>query len=174
MERAFGTIAAGPWGEDKSLNVEELLALALLRRERRVSTAELGVQVQLDADGALALLEKLMARGLAARNGVGRGRFWTVGGEELSPAGYRAERPTDLGLDERTVEGLLMKELEVAGEGGITPAEVRKWSHLDKDRLTRLMARLVDAGTVVTSGKRGVGSRYWLPGKGPAEGSGAT
>jgi ATP-dependent DNA helicase RecG len=163
IDRSFGSLATGAWGEDRSLGVEDLLALALLRRRRRAETPEIATEVQLDPQRTSDVLDRLAERELVVRNGVGRGRYWTLGPEAYRRLGIEHERPADVGMEERTFEGLLLDELKRAGAKGLAPAQMRKWSHFGKDQTTRILTRLVDAGTVVHSGKRGVGSRYWLP-----------
>lgn len=163
IDRTFGNLARGAWGEDRSLHVQDLLLLSLIRRKRRIDTAEAAAEVQRDVAGAGDLLERLAARQLVARGGVGRGRYWTLGPEAYRRLGIEHERPADLGMEERTFEGLLLDELKRAGANGLAPSQMRRWSHFGKDQTTRILTRLVESGTIAHSGKRGTGSRYWLP-----------
>ena len=169
VDQAFGALAAGAWGEDRSFSAQDLLALSLLRRKRRIRTAEAADVMQLDGERADDVLDKLAVRKLVTRGGVGRGRYWTLGPEAYRRLGIEHERPADVGIEERTFEGLLLDELRRAGTKGLAPADMRRWSHYGKAQTTRILQRLSGAGQIAFSGKRGLGARYWLPEHAPAQ-----
>lgn len=60
-----------------------------------------------------------------------------------------------------TFEGLLLDELRRVAEAGLTPSQMRKWSHLGAKQTTRILGRLVKTGKIAQGGKHWVGTRYW-------------
>lgn len=73
------------------------------------------------------------------------------------------KRPLDLGMSEKTFEGLLLDELDRRQEEGLTNQQIREWSRYDRRQTTRILAELVQRGVIAWSGKRGRGARYWHP-----------
>jgi predicted transcriptional regulator len=63
----------------------------------------------------------------------------------------------------KTLEGLLLDELERRSTEGLTNREIREWSRYGRMQTTRLLQSLREKGKIVSSGKRGRGARYWLP-----------
>lgn len=90
----------------------------------------------------------------------------------LGPLAYEwlqltGERPRDLGISEKTFEGLLVDELERRKEEGLTMAQILAWSHYGRAQALRLLQALCRKGIIVSSGKPGRGARYWLSQYGP-------
>ncbi len=162
-DRAFSRLVAGPWGEDRSLGVIDLLALSELHRCGPLTLAELAPVLQCTPAEAGDTLRTLGVAGLVRA----RGKRYALGPEAMRrlQEGPRADVvPPEVGFVER-----LVAELGRAGAAGLAPAQLRGWTTLGKDQLTRVLTRLVADGTIVHSGRRGVGSRYWLPEHAPGE-----
>jgi ATP-dependent DNA helicase RecG len=70
--------------QKSALPVETLLVLTALREARRLSAADIAVQLQCNAAQSMRLMEALAESGLVRAHGVGRSRYFT-----LSPAVYR-------------------------------------------------------------------------------------
>lgn len=163
FDRAFATLARQASDEGPGLSVFDLVILSHLRTHREVTSREAATLCQRSEADARRILDELRNRGLIDRTGEGRARRYVLGAVAYDGLGLAGDRPLDLGMSERTFEGLLIDELERRGEAGLTPREIREWSRYGRSRTSRLLAGLVERGVIVSSGLRGRGARYWLP-----------
>ncbi|MFN7954354.1 MAG: ATP-binding protein [bacterium] len=168
FDREFVALARrlGERGED--LSVFDLLLLSHVRRHREITVKDAAVLCQRSDTEARRLLDDLRNQELLERVGEGRGRKYVLGPVAYEDLGLTGQRPRDLGLSEKTFEGLLIDELERKGTKGLTAREIREWSRHGKAQTTRLLQSLQRRGVIAASGKRGLGSRYWLIKHAPA------
>lgn len=82
------------------LPVETLLVLTSLREARRLSAAELGMNLQCAPSQALKMIEPLVESGLIQAHGVGRGRQYTLSPQVYKQLGQGAEYARQAGFDE--------------------------------------------------------------------------
>ena len=123
-----------------------------MRRHRELTVREAGEVCQQSAGDARAILEALRARQLVERRGEGRGRKYVLGPVAYEALGIASDRPLDLGMTERTFEGLLLDELDLVGAAGRTAGQIRAWSRYGKAQTTRLLRQLCEKEVVVSSG----------------------
>ena len=163
FDREFAALARRMSEQGRPLSVFDLLVLSRLRRQRELTVKEAAVLCQQPPEAARRILDELRNRHLVDRRGEGRGRKYVLGRLAYEGLGLTRDRPRDLGMQERTFEGLLLDELERVGAKGLTNLEVRNWSTYGRAKTTELLQQLCKKGVVAWSGRRGRGSRYWLP-----------
>ncbi len=163
FDRPFAGLARKCAEEGHLLPVFDLMLLAYLRRHREITTAEASVLCQQMPTATRRILDELRGRRLLDRHGERKGRKYVLGPAAYEGLGLTSQRPGDLGISERTFEGLLIDELRRRGTEGLTNRDIRTWSRYGKAQTTRLLKALSDKGAIVSSGKRGRGARYWLP-----------
>lgn len=162
FDKAFAALANRCSAEGHELDVSDLLILAHLRKHREITSSEVAELCQMPQADARRLLDELRNRQLVDRRGEGRGRKYVLGAVTYERLNLADERPRDLGISEKTFEGLLIDELERRKEAGLASGEM-KWSQYGRAQMTRLLQDLVRRGVIASSGKRGRGARYWLP-----------
>ncbi len=117
------------------LPVDSLIALALLRQERRTDTARLARNIQRDEDAARQVLERLVEAGLVQAHGVKKGRTYTFSPQVYQTLGQPADYVRQAGFDSlqqaqmvlqfarRTVESLVKRPLNSVASMTTKPAE---------------------------------------------------
>lgn len=163
FDKEFAALADRCTREGVALSVFDLLVLSYLRRHRDLTVKDAASICQQSQAAARRILDELRNRKLVDRRGEGKGRSYVLGSLAYESLSLTGERPRDLGMSETRLEGLLLEELERRKNEGLTNREVREWSHYGRAQTTRILQSLVAKGRIVTSGKRGRGSRYWLP-----------
>ncbi|MCL4686156.1 putative DNA binding domain-containing protein [Myxococcota bacterium] len=163
FDKAFAGLARECAERGEDLTVFDLILLSHLRKHRELTLKEASVASQQTEAEARRILDGIRNRGLAERRGQGRARRYVLGPVAYKHLELTGDRPRDLGISEKTFEGLLIDELGRKREEGLTPREIREWSRYGKAQTTRLLKALCDRGVIVSSGKRGLGARYWLP-----------
>jgi ATP-dependent DNA helicase RecG len=83
-----------------TLPVETLLVLTALREARRLSAAEIAVQLQCGAAQASKLIEPLAESGLIQAHGMGRGRQYTLSPQVYKQLGQGRQYVQQAGFDE--------------------------------------------------------------------------
>ena len=152
--------------EERSLRplpVESLIALSMLREQRRVTRAQVAIAIQSNETRAGSTLEHLVERGLVEAHGRARGRTYTLASKVYAALGDQIAYTRQVGLDGPRNEELVCKH--VAEFGAIKRAHVMELCRLDENQATRLLARLVEGGRLTPTGeKRG---RVYGPGPKP-------
>jgi len=148
---------------EAKLGAEPLARILGSHRVPAVGSREAATLCQRSEADARRILDELRNRGLIDRIGEGRARKYVLGAVAYGGLGLAGARPLDLGMSERTFEGLLIDELERRSEAGLTPREIREWSRYGRSQTSRLLAGLVERRVIVSSGLRGRGARYWHP-----------
>jgi ATP-dependent DNA helicase RecG len=145
-----------------NLGVFDLLILAHVRRHREISVAEAASLCQQNETSARKYLDDLRNAQLLDWDGSGSTKRYVLGPLAYEKLLLKAERPRDLGITMLTFEAMLMSELEREKARGVTSREIQAWSQYDPLKAKRALERFRKAGKIVWSGKRGMGSRYWL------------
>lgn len=134
------------------LPVDSLIALSLLRRERRVDTTMLGHAIQRDESAARNTLERLVEAGLVEAHGIKKGRTYTLSSWVYRESGQSEAYVRQAGFDPIQQEQMILRYVKENGQ--ITRKEVVTLCRVSPDQATRLLKRLVDAGELRMSGER--------------------
>ncbi|MBI4818895.1 MAG: ATPase [Deltaproteobacteria bacterium] len=150
-------------GEERSprgaLPLDSLLALAVLRERRHVTTAEIASAVQKDEGAAKSTLEALVERGFVQPRGTGRGRTYTLSASLYASEGKRAAFTLQTGFDGSQQELLVVNFARQHGR--VKRADVVELCRVNEDQATRLLTRLVRSKQLRAEGeKRG---RVYFP-----------
>lgn len=149
------------------LSVEHLLVLQYLLRHPEIDTptaASITQQNEREARETLSAME--VDLGYLERGGAGRGTYWRLRYDlhrRLSAPGHPdRDRRIDWEAAKTRVLSVLKQRAE-RGEQGLSNAEIRRITHLDRGQVKRLMMELCREGTALLQGK-GRGSR-WIYGQ---------
>jgi ATP-dependent DNA helicase RecG len=134
------------------LPVDALLALSLLREERRVEVDEVGRRIQRDSASARRVLERLVEAGLLERHGATRGRTYTLSAAVYRRLGMSGEYVRQTGFEPLQQEQMVLKY--VTQHGSIRRREVAELCRISDDQAKRLLSRLVAEGYLTRSGER--------------------
>jgi ATP-dependent DNA helicase RecG len=142
------------------LPVDSLIALSLLRQERRVDTVRLARCIQKDEATARQVIERLVEAGLVEAHGVKKGRTYT-----LSPKVYqRMRQPADYvrqaGFDTIQQEQMVLQYVQ--SHARITRRDVSELCRISADQATYLLRKLTRDGKLELVGK-GRGAYYRKP-----------
>ncbi len=137
------------------LPVDSLIALGLLRRERRIDTITLARAIQRDESAARSALERLVERGLVEAHGVKKGRTYTLSAGAYREFGASADYVRQAGFDPIQQEQMVLQY--VMKHGRIARKDVIELCRIGEDQATRLLDRLVEDGQLARFGAgRGV------------------
>jgi len=146
------------------LTVENLLIIQHLLRHPEIDTttaSQITQQTEHDAKETLSRMERKL--GYLERGGTGRGTYWTLRPDLhrlLSAPGHpERDRRIDWEAAKTRVLSVLKQRAE-RGEPGLSNAEIRQITHLDRAQVKRLMAELSRENAATLEG-RGRGAR-WL------------
>ena len=76
-----------------------MIALVLLRHERRLDTSRLGREIERDETAARKVLERLVEAGLVEAHGVRKGRTYTLSPKVYKALGQPADSVRQAGFD---------------------------------------------------------------------------
>ncbi|MGH2485461.1 MAG: ATPase, partial [Ktedonobacterales bacterium] len=143
-----------------ALPIDALIALALLRHQRRIDTGQLAKAIQRNESVARNVLERLVEAGLVEARGITKGRIYI-----LSPRIYRgANNPVayvrQAGFTPIQQEQMVLQF--VREHGSITRRDVIDLCQLGESQASRLLDRLVERGDLRRLGE-GRGVHYQLP-----------
>ena len=146
-----------------SLGLDQLLVLHHLLSHPELETAGAARLCQRSEPDARELLNDLQARlGYLERGGTGRGMYWTLRPDlhrRLAGVGHpERDRRIDWEAAKLRVHSVLVQRRR-RGEPGMTNAEVRKLTYLDRQQVNRLVHELEDEGLVAITGYAR-GARY--------------
>jgi ATP-dependent DNA helicase RecG len=134
------------------LPIDTLIILSKLRRERRLSSAELAKSVQKPETSVHASLEKLVETGFLEPYGTGRGRSYTLSAFVYSKSGKRAEYIRQAGFTAIRQEQMVLSYIEK--HGSIRRAEVMELCHLSGRQANYLLKKLADSGKALRNGEK--------------------
>jgi ATP-dependent DNA helicase RecG len=145
---------------NSALPVDSLIALALLRRERRVDTAEVARAIQRDDVAARNVLERLVEAGLVVAHGVKKGRTYTLSPEVYRKFGNASGYVRQAGLDPIQHEQMIVQYIKTYGR--ITRRDAAELCRIDSRQAGRLLNKLKSRGTLMQIGARR--GAYYVPG----------
>jgi ATP-dependent DNA helicase RecG len=144
----------------RPLHIDSLIALSVLREQRRVSREELAVFLQRDSAAVGRVLETLVEAGLVQPHGATRARTYTLSPQVYKELGAEIEYARQAGFDRLQQEQLVHNYVKL--NGSIRRNEVMSLCRLDGMGAYRLLRRLVEKRMLQMQGNRG--SAYYIPG----------
>lgn len=142
-----------------SLPLDSLIALSVLREQKRVNAEDLSVHIQRDATQARRTLESLVEAGLAQAHGQTRGRNYTLSANVYHAEGRRAAYTRQAGFSQLQHEQMILSYAQQHGR--IKRNEAVELCRLTGNQASKLLSRLANEGKLTKSGERR-GSYYTL------------
>jgi len=140
-----------------ALPIDSLIALAVLRDMKRLTTEALAGHIERDPTQAKRTLEALVEAGLAQAHGVSRGRTYTLAPGLYHATGDKAAYTRQVGFSSLQNEQMVLSYARQHGR--IRREEAIELCRLSPRQATALLTRLRDAGQLVQHGERR-GSHY--------------
>ena len=142
----------------RPLSLRSLLVLDALKRQRRLTLADLCSQIHATDSVTRSTVENLVEAGLVEGVGNASGRACMLSGRVYSRSGKDADFVRQSDIDKIRYPELIMKLAHQQG-GTIKRRDVEKLLHLQTKQAYRELSKLVDAGELVSVG-RGPGAHY--------------
>ncbi|MCP5307462.1 MAG: putative DNA binding domain-containing protein [Chromatiaceae bacterium] len=142
------------------LPIDSLIALAVLREQKRLGTDELAQHIHRDAAQARRTLEQLVEAGLVQPHGNTRNRSYTLSADMYRAKGEQVAYTRQAGFSRLQHEQMVLSH--VRHHGRIQRSEVIELCHLNRDQAARLLKRLKDEGRLRQHGK--LRSSFYTPG----------
>lgn len=148
----------------EGLTVDHLLLLTYLLRHPEIDTHTAAVLIQRSEREALGTLHEMeTGRGYLDRGGTGRGTYWVLRPgihRRLSASGHpERDRRIDWEAAKTRILSALRRRAE-REEAGLSNAEIRQITHLDRYQVVRLMKQLDEEEPQICLEGKGRGSRY--------------
>jgi len=147
-------------GRASALPIDSLIALSVLREQKRVSREELSGYLQKDSASAGRTLEALVEAGLVQPHGSTRGRTYTLAPKVYKELGKAVEYTRQAGFDRLQQEQMVRNY--VREHGSIRRRDVMELCRLEKMQAYRLLQRLSHADVLERIGERR--SAYYVAG----------
>lgn len=135
-----------------ALPINSLIALAVLREQKRLGIDELAQHMQSDATQARRTLESLVEAGLVQPHGNTRSRSYTLSAEVYQAKGQQVAYTRQAGFSSLQNEQMVLSH--VRHHGKIRRSEVIDLCHLTEDQAAKLLKRLKNEGQLVKTGER--------------------
>jgi ATP-dependent DNA helicase RecG len=142
------------------LPVDALIAVAHLRKERRIDTATLARAIQKDESAARTVLERLVEAGLVEAHGIKKGRTYTLSPRLYRELGQPADYVRQAGFDLIQQEQMIRQY--VKKHGIIRRKDVIDLCKIGDQQASRLLTKLTKRGILDKQGE-GKGT-YYQPG----------
>jgi ATP-dependent DNA helicase RecG len=139
------------------LPVESLLALSILRGNRRVETLEVARAMQRTPEAARVVLENLVEAGRVQPHGQTRGRTYTLSPSVYRRLGQPAGYVRQVGFDALQQQELVKRY--VREHGSIQRKDVVELCRLSEDQAKHLLTKMASEGLLKRVGS-GRGARY--------------
>jgi ATP-dependent DNA helicase RecG len=139
------------------LPVDSMIALVLLRHERRVDTGRLAHEIQRDEIAARKVMERLVEAGLVEAHGVRKGRTYTLNPKVYKALGQPADYVRQAGFDPIQQEQMVLQF--VRNHGRITRRDAVALCRIGEDQARRLLTKLHSEGKLRRTG-RGSATAY--------------
>ena len=136
----------------RELPIDSLIALAVLRELKRLTTEELARHIQREPAQAKRTLESLVEAGLVQAHGAARGRSYMLALGVYKADGDKAAYTRQLGFSSLQHEQLVLNY--VRQHGRVTRGEVVDLCRLSADQAARLLKRLKEQGLLQQHGER--------------------
>lgn len=135
-----------------ALPIDSLIALAVLREQKRLGIDELAQHIHRDSTQARGTLESLVEAGLVQPHGNTRNRSYTLSAEVYQAKGQQVAYTRQAGFSSLQNEQMVLSH--VRHHGQIRRSEVIDLCHLTEDQAAKLLKRLKDDGRLAKSGER--------------------
>ena len=142
------------------LPVDSLIALGLLRQERRVDTSRLARHIQRDDDAARYVIEHLVEAGLVQAHGVRKGRTYTLSPRIYQGMGETAAYVRQAGFDPIQQEQMVLQFVRTHGR--VSRRDAAALCQIGTFQAGRLLRKLVEEKKLMQHGK-GRAAAYVLP-----------
>lgn len=146
------------------LSLRSLLVLDALKRQRRLTVADLSEQLHITNAAARATVEALLEAGLVEARGSSTARSYMLSGKLYTQSGREVGYVRQSDIDKVRYPELVMKLAERQG-GFIATRDVENLLHLHRKQAYRLLVKLVEDGDLELVG-RGSVAHYELTKKG--------
>jgi len=160
----FRLFVAEEADKGRILTVEDLLVIQYLLRHPEIDSTTVARIAQLsDSDARETLSRMEVDLGYLERGGTGRGTYWILRHDlhrRLSAPGHpERDRRIDWEAAKTRVLSILKQHAE-RGEPGLSNAEIRQITHMDRNQVVRLMRELRQENPAIQSPGRGRWARY--------------
>lgn len=135
-----------------AMPIDSLIALAVLREQKRLGIDELAQRIHRDAPQARHTLESLVEAGLVQPHGNTRNRSYTLSAEVYQAKGQQIAYTRLAGFSSLQNEQMVLSH--VRHHGQIRRSDVIDLCHLTEDQAAKLLKRLKDDGRLAKSGER--------------------
>lgn len=135
-----------------AMPIDSLIALAVLREQKRLGIDELAQHIHRDSTQARRTLESLVEAALVQPHGNTRSRSYTLSAEVYQARGQQVAYTRQAGFSSLQNEQMVLSH--VRHHGQIRRSEVIDLCHLTEDQAAKLLKRLKDDGRLVKSGER--------------------
>jgi len=142
-----------------SLPIDSLIALSVLRGQKRVSADELAQHIHRDAAQARRTLEKLLEAGVVQAHGQTRGRNYTLSPGVYRSQGDQAAYTRQAGFSPLQHEQMILSYAQQHGR--IRRSEAADLCRLTVTQASKLLRRLANEGKLAMVGERR-GAHYTL------------
>ena len=133
-----------------TLPIDSLIALAVLRDMKRLTTEALAGHIERDPTQAKRTLEALVEAGLAQAHGVARGRTYTLAPGVYHATGDKAAYTRQIGFSSLQNEQMVLNYARQHGQ--IRRAEVMELCRLSEGQTKDLLKRLKEQGGLILEG----------------------
>ena len=147
-----------------SLPIDSLIALAVLREQKRLGMDELASHIHKDSTQARRTLERLVEAGLVQPHGNTRNRSYTLSAIMYQAKGNEVAYTRQAGFSSLQHEQMVLSHVQ--HHGRIQRSEVIDLCHLSRDQAAKLLKRLKADGKLMQHGERR-GTFYTLTGNEP-------
>jgi len=134
------------------LPIDSLIALAILREQKRLGMDELARHIHRNATQARRTLEQLVEAGLVQPHGNTRNRSYTLSAEVYQAKGSRVAYTRQAGFSSLQHEQMVLSHVQ--HHGRIRRNEVIDLCHLTGDQAAKLLRRLKNEDRLVQHGER--------------------
>ena len=135
-----------------SLPIDSLIALAVLREQKRLGNDELALHIHRDTAQARRTMEHLVEAGLVQAHGNTRNRSYTLSAELYRATGQQIAYTRQVGFNSLQHEQMVLGHVQ--HHKRIRRGEVIDLCHLTGDQAAKLLKRLKDEGKLVQHGER--------------------
>jgi len=161
---SFRTFVAEESQRGVDLTVDHLLVLQYLLTHPEIDTATAVRICQRRENDARDILSQMeVERDYLERGGSGRGTYWTLCPDLLKKISTSEKgghnRRIDWEAAKTRVLSILKQQVE-RGEPGLTNAEIRKVTRMDRNQVFRLMKELIEEDSRVSTSGKGRAARY--------------
>jgi ATP-dependent DNA helicase RecG len=133
------------------LPIDSMIALVLLRQERRIDTSRLAREIQRDEIAARRVVERLVEAGLVEAHGVKKGRTYTLSPKVYQGLGQPADYVRQAGFDPIQQEQMVLQFAR--NHGKITRRDAAELCRISEDQARRLLKKLLGDHKLRRTGK---------------------